>query len=54
MIETGFYPPELAGAVTEAAFTAMLAPLIYSFRDDHAGHFAEVCAANKLKVVGDD
>lgn len=54
MIETGFYPPELAGAVTEAAFTAMLAALIYSFRDDHAGQFAEVCAANKLKVVGDD
>ena len=54
MIETGFYPPELGGAVSEAAFTAMLAALIYSFRDDHAGHFAEVCAANGLEVLGDD
>ena len=54
MVETGFYPPELAGAVTEAAFTAMLAALFYSFRDDHAGHFAEVCAANGLGVLGND
>ncbi len=54
MVETGFYPPELAGAVDEAAFAAMLGALIYSFRDDHNGHFAEVCAANGLEVLGDD
>ena len=55
MVETGYYPPQVAEAgIDQATFDAMMAALFYSFRDDHAGHFAEVCAANNLKVVGDD
>lgn len=52
MVETGYYPPELASAgISEAVYTAMMAVLIYSFWPDYADHFATVCAENGLTVV---
>jgi hypothetical protein len=52
MVETGYYPPELAQVgITEAAFQAMLAALISSFLPDYMGHFDSVTAANGLQVV---
>jgi len=54
MIETRFYPPELGGAVTEAAFEAMLAALVSSFREDMTGHFADILTEQGLEVLTDD
>ena len=52
MIETAFYPPELADAgISQASFAAMSAVLIYSFWPDHIGHFATVIAENGLSAV---
>ncbi|MEN9936054.1 MAG: hypothetical protein RLZZ387_2633 [Chloroflexota bacterium] len=52
MIETGFYPPQVEDAgITQDAYNAMLAVLIYSFWQDYVDHFATVCAENGLTVV---
>lgn len=52
MIETGYFPPELAQAgVTEAAFRAMLDALVSSFATDHAGHFDVATADSGLVAV---
>jgi hypothetical protein len=52
LIESGVYPPELAQAgVTQAAYEAMMAVLIYSFQGDTTGHFDAVIADNGLMVV---
>lgn len=52
MIETGFYPPQVEDAgITQDAYDAMLAVLIYSFWQDYVDHFATVCVENGLMVV---
>jgi hypothetical protein len=52
LLESGVYPPELAQAgVTQAAYEAMMAVLIFSFQGDTAGHFDAVCEANGLQMV---
>lgn len=52
MIDTGYYPPQLAEAgITQDDYNAMLAVLISSFWDDYVNHFATVCAENGLQVV---
>lgn len=54
MIETRFYPPELGGVVTEAAFEAMLAALVSSFREDMVGHWQDVLTTQGLEVLSND
>ena len=52
MIESGVYPPQVAEAgISEDAYNAMLAALIYSFWQDYVDHFATVCAENGLMLV---
>ena len=52
MVETGYYPPQVAEAgIDEATFDAMMAVLIYSFWPDYTNHFATIIAENNLTVV---
>ena len=52
MVETGYYPPQVAEAgIDQATFDAMMAVLVYSFRDDYTGHFATIIAENGFQIV---
>ena len=52
MVETGYYPPQVAEAgIDKATFDAMMAVLIYSFWPDYTDHFATIIAENGLAVV---
>lgn len=52
MVETGYYPPQVAEAgIDQATFDAMMAVLIYSFWPDYTNHFATVIAESGLAIV---
>lgn len=52
MLDAQVYPPELAEAgITEAAYTAMIGKLVWSFWPDYVGHFDAVIGEQGLKVV---
>lgn len=54
MVETGYYPPELAEAgISKTDYDAMMAVLIYSFWPDYTDHFATIIAENNLQIVED-
>lgn len=52
LIETWAYPPQLADAgISQDDYNAMMAVLISSFWADYVDHFADVIAANGLRMV---
>ena len=52
MVETGYYPPQVAEAgIDQATYDAMMAALIYSFWPDYTDHFATIIADNNLQIV---
>src|SRR5512137_410311 len=52
MVETGYYPPQVAEAgIDKATYGAMMAVLVYSFWTDYTDHFATIIAENNLQIV---